>query len=102
MTGFSCSPKQLRLLLHARFSHGSFRVYTHVISFEQLTLKALITTAADDIHEYFSIVFQRKIRLDVSSESSARIQMKKKKPYFLRKLKIKNENVVCCNFCLAF
>ena len=25
-----------------------------------LTLKALITTAADDIHKYFFIVFQRK------------------------------------------
>ena len=27
---------------------------------KQLTLKALITTAADDIHKYFFIVFQRK------------------------------------------
>ena len=31
-----------------------------------------ITTAAEDIHKYFFIVFQRKIRLDVYSESSAR------------------------------
>ena len=39
----------------------------------RLTLKAPITTAADDIHKYFFIVFFfRKIRLDVSSESSAR------------------------------
>ena len=37
-----------------------------------LTLKALITTAADDIHKYFFIVFSEKIRLDVSCESSAR------------------------------
>ena len=37
-----------------------------------LTLKAPITTAADDIHKYFFIVFSEKIRLDVSSESSAR------------------------------
>ena len=29
-------------------------------------------TAADDIHKYFFIVFTEKIRLDVSSESSAR------------------------------
>ena len=29
-------------------------------------------TAADDIHKYFFIVFSEKIRLDVSSESSAR------------------------------
>ena len=31
-----------------------------------------ITTAADDIHKYFFIIFSEKIRLDVSSESSAR------------------------------
>ena len=37
-----------------------------------LTLKAPITTAADDIHKYFFIVFSEKIRLGVSSESSAR------------------------------
>ena len=40
-----------------------------------LTLKAPITTAADDIHKYFFIGFHwfsEKIRLDVSSESSAR------------------------------
>ena len=36
------------------------------------TLKATIMTAADDIHKYFFIVFSEKIRLDVSSESSAR------------------------------
>ena len=35
-----------------------------------LTIKVPITTAADD--KYFFIVFQKKIRLDVSSESSAR------------------------------
>ena len=29
-------------------------------------------TAADDIHKYFFVVFSEKIRLDVSSESSAR------------------------------
>ena len=38
-----------------------------------LTLKAPITTAADDMHKYFFIVLQiKKKRLDVSSESSAR------------------------------
>ena len=36
-----------------------------------LTLKASITTAADDILNIFSL-FSDKIRLDVSSESSAR------------------------------
>ena len=39
--------------------------------FLPLTLKAPITTAVDDIHKYFSFFF-RKIRLNVSSESSAR------------------------------
>ena len=44
----------------------------------QLTLKAPITTAADDIHKYFFHSFSEKLRLDVSSESSAgqRIHMK--------------------------
>ena len=37
-----------------------------------LTLKAPITTAADYTHKYFFIVFSEKIRVDVSSESSAR------------------------------
>ena len=37
-----------------------------------LTLKAPITTAADDIHKYFFHCFSEKIRLDVSSELSAR------------------------------
>ena len=39
--------------------------------FALLSLKAPITTAADDIHKYF-YCFQEEIRLDVSSESSAR------------------------------
>ena len=40
--------------------------------FRYLTLKGPISTAADDIHKYFFIVFAEKIRLDVSGESSAR------------------------------
>ena len=45
---------------------------------DPLTLKALITTAADDIYKYFFIFFSEKIRLDISCESSAiqRIHMK--------------------------
>ena len=39
---------------------------------QNLTLKAPITTAADDIQKYFFHCFSKKIRLDVSSESSAR------------------------------
>ena len=34
----------------------------------KLTLKAPITTAADDIHKYFFHCFSEKIRFDVSSE----------------------------------
>ena len=45
---------------------------------QSITLKAPIMTAADDIHKYFSIVFSEKIRLDVSSESSARQRIHKK------------------------
>ena len=37
-----------------------------------LILTAPITTAADDIYKYFFIVFQGKIRFDISCESSAR------------------------------
>ena len=37
-----------------------------------LTLKAPITTAADDIHKYIFFHFSEKIRLDVSSQSSTR------------------------------
>ena len=37
-----------------------------------LTLKAQITTATDDIHKYFFYCYSEKIRLDVSSEFSAR------------------------------
>ena len=52
-----------------------------------LTLKASVTTAADDIHKYFSL-FSKKIRLDVSSESSVtrqRIYMKKNQALFSSK-----------------
>ena len=51
-----------------------------------LTLKAPITTAADDIHKYFFIVFLEKIRLDVSSESSAKqtIHMKNQALFSLK------------------
>ena len=43
-----------------------------------LYLKAQITTAADDIHKYYFIVFSEEIRLDVSSESSARQRIRVK------------------------
>ena len=50
-----------------------------------------ITTAADDIHKHVSIVFQRKIRLDVSSESSPRQRIHmKNQASFSSKYKSKN------------
>ena len=54
------------------------------------TLKVPITTAADDIHKCFFIVFFREIRLDVSSESSARQRIHmKNQALFSSKDKIK-------------
>ena len=46
--------------------------------------KAPITTAADGIHKYLFIVFSEKIRLDISSDSSAsqRIHMKNQASFF--------------------
>ena len=57
---------------------------------QSLTLKAPITTAADNIHKYFFHCFSEKIRLDFSSEFSARQRIHIKiKPYFLQKIKVK-------------
>ena len=67
-----------------------------------LTLKAPITTAADDIHKYFFIVFQ--IKWDLMFQVNPLLGRGftwNIKPYFLRKVKVKKLNVVCCNFCLA-
>ena len=40
-----------------------------------LTIKAPITTAADNIHKYFFHCFSEKIRLDVLSESSVKLRI---------------------------
>ena len=46
--------------------------------------------------------FSEKIRLDLSSESSARQRIHMKyQALFSSKDKSKKLNVVCCNFCLA-
>ena len=64
------------------FLHGERR--------QTLTLKAPITTAADDIHKYFHC-FSEKIRLDVSSESYARQRIHmKNQALFSSKDKSKN------------
>ena len=51
-----------------------------------LTFKVPIMTAADDIRQYFFHCFSEKIRLDVSSESSAwqRIHMKNQALFSLK------------------
>ena len=60
-----------------------------------LTLKAPITTAADDIYKYFFIVLQKKKRLDVSSESSA-MQRIHTKNQALFSSKDKSKKLKCC------
>ena len=57
-----------------------------------LTRKAPITTAADDIHKCFIFCcFSEKIRLDVSSEFSARQRIHSKhQALFSLRIKVKN------------
>ena len=63
----------LRMVLQAhRHAAPILRVVLQSHRHADLPLNAPITTAADDIHKYFFIVFLEKIRLDISSESSAR------------------------------
>ena len=59
-----------------------------------LTLRAPVTAAADDIHKYFFIVLQKKIRLDISSESYAR-QMILMKNQALFSLNDKSKKLKC-------
>ena len=65
------------------------KLYTGEVTMaaNKLTFKAPITIAADDIHKYFFNYFSEKIRLDVSSESSARqrIHMKKSSLIFFER-----------------
>ena len=58
-----------------------------------LTLKAPITTAAEDSHEFFSLFFRE-------NKTRQRIHMKNQALFSLKD-KSKKLNVVCCNFCLA-
>ena len=59
-----------------------------------LTLQASIMTAADDIHKSNFIIFSEKIRLDVSSESSARQRIHTKNQA-LFSLKDKSKKLKC-------
>ena len=64
-----------------------------------LTLREPITTAADDIHKNFFHYFSEKIRLDASSESSARQRiLLKHQILFSSKDKSKKLKCVWCNF----
>ena len=59
-----------------------------------LTLKAPITTAADDVHKYFSLFF-KEIRLDVSIECSARQRIHMKNQA-LFSFEDKSKKLKCC------
>ena len=73
----------------------------HKISHSYLTLKAPNKIAADDTFIYFIFYFYllKKIRLDVSCESSAwqRIQMKYQVLFSLKNNEKIFMNVVCCS-----
>ena len=60
-----------------------------------LTLKVAITTAADNIHKDFFHCFSEKIRLDVSSESSARQRIHMKNQALFSS-KDKSKKLKCC------
>ena len=59
-----------------------------------LSLKAPITTAADDIQKYFFHCFSEKIRLDVTSDSSARQRIHKENSALFSS-KDKSEKLKC-------
>ena len=59
-----------------------------------LTLKAPITTAADDIHNFFHC-FSEKTRVEVSSQSSARQRIHMKNQALLSS-KDKSKKLKCC------
>ena len=64
-----------------------------IAAFQPFLKLAPVTTAANSIHKYFFHCFSRKIRLDVSSESSRqRIHMKN---HALFSLKDKSKKLKC-------
>ena len=69
-----------------------------MLSYFQLTLKALTKISADDILIFY-IYLSKKIRLDVSSESSAwqRIHLKHLVLFSLKNNEKIFMNVVCCS-----
>ena len=75
MTPFPCYNLQRGIIPYKMYAELQFLFSAFCLMLNVLTLKAPITTAADDIHIYKEIFFHRfseKIRLDASSESSAK------------------------------
>ena len=82
--------------LHLALCLQRFRIMSAKIFIDVfLTLKVPITTAADDIHKYFFIVFQKKLDLMFQFNSFAR-QMIHMKNQALFSLKDKSKKIKCC------
>ena len=81
-------PPGNKISINSNFRSMIFNIYG-------LTLEAPIITAADDIHKYFFHCLSEKIRLDVSSESSARqrIHMKNQALFSLKDV---CKKLTCC------
>ena len=83
-------------LLEANHLLGTaYERWSPTLSFLCLTLRAPIMIAADDIHNFFFFhYFSEKIRLDVSSESSARQRIHMKNQVIFS-LKDKSKKLKC-------
>ena len=80
----------------------SLHIQPEKLNIQLLTLKVQIMTAADDIYRHFFHCFAENIRLDVSSESSARQRIHmKNQGLFSSKDKSKNLKGRLLNFCWA-
>ena len=85
--------KTVTSLSSAEFVQGVLKVKRYYMIL--LTIKAPITTVADDIQNFF-FYFSEKTSLDIPCESSA-WQMIHKECQDLFSLKKKKKNAVCCS-----
>ena len=87
-----------------QFGCNSIQEAASSASSRNLTLKAPITTAADDSLAYFFHCFSDKIMLDISCESSAwqRIHTKHQASFSSKDKSKNNKCVICCNFAWCF
>ena len=104
---FKCKMTKICGGLNVYTSRGCSDPLLHLQHFlvwgQYLTLKAPITTAAEDSLEYFFIFFSDKIMLDISCETSARQRIHMKhQTLFTLKDKSKNNKSVYCNFAWRF